>query len=82
MSIDPKIQEALTGVDSLAKLRSLIENLQAQGQDQQGILDMLERARQQCRETGREKEEDVIMEVMDFLIGWCSPHVKMNAKSS
>jgi hypothetical protein len=54
-----------------------VQSLQAQGQDQAAILDLFEQARHYLREAGRESEEDVVMEVMDFLVGWCSPHMSL-----
>lgn len=27
--------------------------------------------------SGREDDEDVVLEVMDFLTGWSSPHVRL-----
>jgi hypothetical protein len=81
MEIDPRILEALKCLDPVNELRSLVRSLQAQGKDQRAILELFERARQQLRESGREKEEDVVMEIMDFLIGWCSPHVSLTDKN-
>jgi hypothetical protein len=34
-------------------------------------------ARQQLRQAASEAEEDAAMDVMDFLVGWCSPHMKL-----
>ena len=31
------------------------------------------------REANRETDEDVVLEVMDFLTGWCSPHMRLPA---
>src|SRR5438552_3387057 len=77
MPLDPRVQDALSSSDPLIRLRSLVQSLQAQGQDQSAILDLFEQARQQLREAGRDAEEDVVMEAMDFLVGWCSPHMSL-----
>jgi hypothetical protein len=34
-------------------------------------------ARQQLRQAASEAEEDTVMDVMDFLVGWCNPHMKL-----
>jgi hypothetical protein len=34
------------------------------------------------RQLGRETEEDPVMDVMDFLVGWCSPHMKLPPEQS
>jgi ribosomal 50S subunit-associated protein YjgA (DUF615 family) len=78
MPLDPRIQEALSSADPLIRLRALVQGLQAQGQDQSAILELFEQARQQLREQGREAEEDVVTEVMDFLVGWCSPRMSLS----
>jgi hypothetical protein len=79
MPIDPSIQEALAGPDSLNKLLLLVKKLQSQGVSNDSILQLFEQVRQQLRAQGREQEEDLIMEVMDFLVGWCSPHMKLKS---
>jgi hypothetical protein len=71
---------ALKSSQPLQELRSLAEHLFAQGQDQATVLGTFEQARQELREAKREKDEDVVMEVMDFLTGWCSPHMKLSAE--
>jgi hypothetical protein len=80
MPIDPRIQTALSSPEPLAQLRSLVRGLQAQGRDQPAILALFETARQQLREAGREQDEDVLMEAIDFLVGWCSPHMSLEPK--
>ena len=44
-----------------------------------GVVEHFEEARQRLREADREAEEDVVMNVMDCLVGWCSPHMKLPA---
>jgi len=44
------------------------------------ILDFFEKNRQSLHEAGRETDEDSLVEVMDFLTGWCSPHMSLAAK--
>ena len=45
--------------------------------DREAILANMENLAFKLRETGREIEEDVVLDVMDFLIGWCSPHMSL-----
>jgi hypothetical protein len=75
--IDPRIEQALRSSAPLHALRNLALRLLADGQTREAILDLFERARQQLRQTNRETEEDAVMDVMDFLVGWCSPHMKL-----
>jgi hypothetical protein len=82
MPIDPRVQDALSSSEPLNQLRSLVRTLQAEGKDQPTILELFEQARQQLRQAGQEKDEDVIMDVMDFLVGWSSPHMKLEPKNT
>jgi hypothetical protein len=42
------------------------------------VLALFETARQQLREAGREADEDVLMDVMDCLVGWCGPAARLS----
>lgn len=77
MSIDPKAIEALQTPTPLETLRLYVRGLQAQGLSDDEILQRLEHLRAVLREEGRDAEEDVVLEVMDFVAGWCSPHVSL-----
>ena len=77
MSLDSRMQDALSSPDPFNQLRSLVQRLEAQGHDQPAILNLFEQTRQHLRQAGQDKEEDVVMEVMDCLVGWCSPHMKL-----
>ena len=80
MEIDAGIQSALKSSNPLDELRSLIKALLSQGRTPESILNLFERNRQQLRSAGREADEDAVMEAMDFLTGWCSPHMKLPAE--
>lgn len=69
---------ALDSKSPLAALRSLVENeLHERHADREVILAELEALRGELRRSGREDTEDVVLEVMDFVAGWCSPHVRL-----
>ena len=75
--IDPRIEQALKASNSVNELRNLALHLLANGQTREAILELFERARQQLRQADREIEEDTVMDAMDFLVGWCSPHMNL-----
>jgi hypothetical protein len=79
MPFDARIQAALSGPEPLEQLRTLVPSLQAQGRDPSAILALFETARQQLREADPQGDEDVLMEAMDCLVGWCSPHISLEA---
>jgi hypothetical protein len=82
MPLDRRVQEALSSPDPFNRLRTLVQTLQAQGYDQTAIVDLFEHARQELEDAGRESEQDAILEIMDFLVGWCSPHMSLEPPSS
>ena len=75
--IDERIEKALRSSAPVNELRSLALNLLATGQTREAVMDLFEIARQQSRQFDREADEDAVMDVMDFLVGWCSPHMKL-----
>jgi hypothetical protein len=80
MPLDARIQAALSSPEPLEQLRTLVRSLQTQGRDQSAILALFETARQQLREAEREGDEDVLMEAMDCLVGWSSPHMSLEPR--
>lgn len=77
MAIDPRIEQALSGPKPLDQLRSLVGALQSQRQPQERIIELFEQARKELRAEGRDVDEDVVLELMDFLVGWCSPQMSL-----
>ena len=75
--IDPRIQQALNSNEPVNELRSLAQRLLADGQTREAILESMEHARRQLRQADRETDEDAVMDVMEYLVGWCSPHMKL-----
>jgi hypothetical protein len=82
MPVEKCFEEALRSPDRLERLRSLALRLQSQGQDHAEIIAKFENARQQLREANREPDEDVVMDAMDCLVGWCSPQVRIPLAAS
>jgi hypothetical protein len=58
-------------------LRDMARDALAQGYDRDALIEDFERVRARLDEQGEEEREDAVMEVMDFLYGWCSPHMKL-----
>lgn len=69
---------ALDSNRPLAALRDVVEHeLHDRHADREIVLSELEALRGDLRQAGREDAEDVVLEVMDFVVGWCSPHVRL-----
>lgn len=69
---------ALESPVPLMALRAVVEHeLRDRHADRDVVLAELEALRGQLRSEGRDDLEDVVLEVMDFVAGWCSPHVRV-----
>ena len=60
-----------------ASLADAVRALVAQGQDRDRIYEELESLRTQLQKDGRESDEDAVLEVMDFLTGFSTPHARI-----
>ena len=58
-------------------LRKVAGDALAQGYDRNALIEDFENVRARLDERGEEEQEDAVMEVMDFLYGWSSPHMKL-----
>ncbi len=47
------------------------------GYSKEELIDDFEELRADFADRGEEEREDAVLEVMDFLYGWCSPHMKL-----
>ncbi len=73
---DQRIQQALNSSEPVNELARFARRLLAEGQTREMVLGLFESARQQLRMEDRENQEDIVMDVMDFIVGWCSPHME------
>ena len=72
---------ALSSPDPVESLRTLAMHRLAQGHDRSAIAASFEEARRALRLADREADEDAMMDAMDCLIGWCSPHMVLTPVS-
>src|SRR5687767_9113212 len=75
-------EQALLSADRVGELPRLAQKILDDGCQPDAVLTRFEQARQSLREADREADEDAVMDVMDFLSGWCSPHVTLDASPS
>ena len=65
---------ALAASDPLLALRQTVaDELRSRGRDR--VLTDLEELRELLAEHG--ENDDVVLDVMDFVTGWCSPHERL-----
>jgi hypothetical protein len=77
MDIKEQLRKALACEQPLQILTELVRNLLAQSWERDRILTECESLRKELRQEGKEDEEDIVLELMDFLTGYCSPHMKL-----
>jgi hypothetical protein len=82
MAVDTLFEQALASSDRVSELRRLAQRLLDEGTQPDAILKRFDQVRQSLREAAREDDEDAVMDVMDFLTGWCSPHMKLGKRSA
>jgi len=67
------IESALASEHPLDALSAEMKRLLTEGWTRDALLALLEEFRERLRVQHREADEDVVLEVMDFLAGWASP---------
>lgn len=68
---------ALESPQPLLGMREVVERELADDVPRAEVMLQLEQLRIRLQEHGAEAEEDVVLEVMDFLTGWSSPHMRL-----
>jgi hypothetical protein len=77
MAVTQTYRSALASDEPLQGLwRTVAGELEA-GVPRERVIAQLEDLRTDLRTSGREHDEDVVLEVMDFLTGWSSPHMRL-----
>jgi hypothetical protein len=81
MAVKPDIfsafREALDSSEPMLRIRDLVRSELEHGVSRAEVLGQLESLRIELRGVGREDAEDVVLDVMDFVSGWSSPHMQL-----
>jgi hypothetical protein len=76
--VEQRLSELVSNTPRLMfPLRDVARDALAQGYDKDALIEDFERIRARLDDDGEEEREDAVMEVMDFLYGWSSPHMKL-----
>ena len=75
--IEGLVADTLRSPEPAWELRGVVRALLAQGYDRQALLEELMRFQSHLQATGQEKEEEIVMGVMDSLTGWCAPEWRL-----
>jgi hypothetical protein len=77
MTLLDQVEKALRADNPLRQLRAVAVEHLSGGMGRQELLDALEGVRAVLRSQGREADEDTVMEQMDIVADYCSPHMKI-----
>lgn len=77
MAITQDFYAALASEKPLESLRRAVARELEAGVPRERLIAQLEELRADLRRSGREEDEDVVLEVMDFITGWSSPHMRL-----
>lgn len=76
-AFEPQMMSALDSDDPVGALRDVAQSLLRKGVSRPAVTARLEQLRAVLREAGRDQEEDTVLDVLDFVAGWTSPHMKI-----
>jgi hypothetical protein len=77
MNAEEQFDEALRSAQPMWRLREVVQSMLAEGQERDAVYAARERFRTLLQKAGRDADEDVVLEVMDCLTSWCSPHMRL-----
>ena len=72
-----QFEAALQSDQPSVRLRQLALDLAAEGYSPPAVLDLFEAFRAVLQSNHRETEEDLVLETMDAIVGWCSQSAKL-----
>lgn len=71
------LENALQAENPFAELRNYLQRLVHAGYDREKLVRDLLDFSYQLRAENRDDDDDLILEMVDFLTGWCSPHMRI-----
>jgi hypothetical protein len=72
-----EIDEALRSDNPVESLRAIVSRLIEAGVDRGVVIQRMEEWRKRLQDQRRDVEEDVVLEVMDLVVGWSGPGTKL-----
>ena len=72
-----QLETALRMPDPLTALSQVARNMKDAGTSQPEMYAIFNELLQAMQIDGTEQQDDAIRDVMDFIIGWCSPHQRL-----
>jgi hypothetical protein len=75
--VDKSLQEALETSEPVIAFRTSIAKLLDDGCERREIYDGLQALALRLREEDNEEQESIVLDVMDFLVGWSSSNMRL-----
>jgi hypothetical protein len=75
--VDTRFQNALNNPKPDDELYTLAVAFKGEGMKQLEMYELFERYRAQHHDHADETKYNAILDVMDFIVGWCSPHARI-----
>jgi hypothetical protein len=73
-----QFDEALHAADPFGRLREVVRGLLVAGHERAVLYNELQcYVVDELRPDGRDEDEDVVLDVMDCLVGWCGPDMRL-----
>ena len=75
---DPEFVQALR--EPGPRMENLLAEIKVRlyrGESKADVLSALQSYRQELVDAWRDEDEDIVLEVMDLVVGWASPHVRL-----
>jgi hypothetical protein len=76
-NFDERFENALQSSEPHKTLTEFVTELASSGHTQEEVYQIFDSFRSQLRLAARESDEDIVMDVMDYICGWCSPHSRL-----
>jgi len=79
MTLEERVEMSLQSPEPAQALRTLVLELSQKGYAKADIYELLEKfvVHLRTRDDFRESDEDIVLDVMDALTGWCHPDAQL-----
>jgi hypothetical protein len=77
---EQELEDSVGSPNPHERLVALIVTLNHNGLGKDALIELLNQFRSKMRKENREAHEDIVMEVMDLVVGWCHPTQRLDLK--
>jgi hypothetical protein len=79
MQVKLQIKNLLSHENSESELREYVALILVEGFPRQALIDQFMELHDEFMKAGpdKEKEDDITLNLLDYLTGWCSPHMRL-----